>query len=32
MAAPQASAAAAAAAKRKKVKKNVTDAVVHVHA
>lgn len=31
MAAPQ-SAAAAAAAKRKKVKKNVTDAVVHVHA
>ena len=32
MAAPQASAAAAAAAKRKKVKKNVTDAIVHVHA
>ena len=31
MAAPQ-SAAAAAAAKRKKVKKNVSDAVVHVHA
>ncbi len=32
MAASQASAAAAAAAKRKKVKKNITDAVVHVHA
>ena len=32
MAAPQASAAAAAAAKRKKVKKNITDAIVHVQA
>jgi small subunit ribosomal protein S11 len=32
MAASQASAAAAAAAKRKKVKKNITDAIVHVHA